>query len=103
MFSLGIKTFIFSNSSKNGVEETISEERAAFKASEPSPPITDPLPKKEAARPARPLLPLELPISGDNVTFTVYCLGILIAMMIPITIPTPAALYIVLRTAIGLS
>jgi len=64
------------SSSKKGVEETISEEREAFNASELSPDET-PLPKKEAAIPTNPFPLLEPPISGERVTFTVYCLGML--------------------------
>ena len=47
----------------------MSEEREAFKASETSPVVAE-LPKKDAASPAKPLPPLELPISGERVTFT---------------------------------
>ena len=77
----------------------MSEEREAFKASETSPVVAE-LPKKDAASPAKPLPPLELPISGERVTFTVYCLGILTATIIPIIKPTPMALYNFLRIAI---
>ena len=78
------------SSNKKGVEDTISADKEAFKASVPSF-IETPLPKKEAAKPDKPP-PLEPPISGERVTPTVYCLGILIATMIPITKPIPAAL-----------
>ena len=71
------------------MEETISADKEAFKASVPSPIVTS-LPKKEAAKPDKPL-PLLFPISGERVTSTVYSLGILIAI-IPITKPIPAAL-----------
>ena len=84
---------------RKGVEETISEESDAFRASEPSP-VVAPLPKKETASPANPLVPLELPISGERVTFTVYCLGILNATIMPIISPIPATLYIFLRITI---
>ena len=87
-FDIGIS--IIESSSKKGVEETISADKEAFKASVPSP-IVPPFPKKEAAKPDNPL-PLSLPISGERVTATVYCLGILIAITIPITKPIPAAL-----------
>ena len=81
---------IAESSSKKGVEETISADKEAFKASVPSPIVT-PLPKKEAAKPDKPPS-LLLPISGERVTSTVYCLGILIATITPITSPIPAAL-----------
>ena len=68
----------------------MSGDKEVFKASVPSP-IETSLPKKEAARPDKPP-PLTLPISGERVTSTVYCLGILIATIMPITSPTPAAL-----------
>ena len=58
---------MFKISNKKGVEETISAERDAFKASTVSPIVT-PFPKKEAASPARPPLPFEFPISGERVT-----------------------------------
>ena len=75
---------------KKGVEETISADKEAFKASVPSF-IETPLPKKEAAKPDNPMA-FVFHISGERVTSTVYCLGILIATMIPITKPIPAAL-----------
>ena len=78
------------SSNKKGVEDTISADKEAFKASLPSPIVTS-LPKKEAAKPDRPP-PLALPISGERVTSTVYCLGILIATITPIISPIPAAL-----------
>ena len=81
---------IAESSSKKGVEETISADKEAFKASVPSP-IGTPLPKKEAAKPDKPP-PLLLPISGERLTSTVYCLGILIATIIPISRPMPVAL-----------
>ena len=87
------------SSSRKGVEETISGEREAFKASTPSSLIPAPAPKKEAAIDARALLPLELPISGDKVTSTVYFFGILKATIMPMTNPMPAALYKILRIA----
>ena len=68
----------------------IKEDEEAFKASVPSL-IVAPLPKKEAAKPDKPP-PLVLPISGERVTSTVYCFGILIAIIIPIIKPMPAAL-----------
>ena len=81
---------ITESSNKKGVEETISADKEAFKASVPSL-IVAPLPKKEAAKPDKPP-PLVLPISGERVTSTVYCFGILIAIIIPIIKPMPAAL-----------
>ena len=72
------------------MEETISADNEAFKASIPSF-IATSLPKKEAAKPDKPP-PLGVPISGDRVTLTVYCLGILIAIIIPITKLIPIAL-----------
>ena len=78
------------SSNKKGVEDTISADKETFKASVPSF-IETPLPKKEAAKPDKPP-PLEPPISGERVTPTVYCLGILIATIIPTTRPMPAAL-----------
>ena len=87
------------SSNRKGVEETISGEREAFKASEPSPLIPVPAPKKEAAIDASPPLALELLISGDKVTSTVYFFGILKATMMPMTKPMPTALYKILRIA----
>ena len=87
---VGADIFIVESSNKKGVEETISADKEAFKASVPSF-IETPLPKKEAAKPDKPP-PLEPPISGERVTPTVYCLGILIATIIPTTKPMPAAL-----------
>ena len=68
---------------RQGVEDTISADKEAFKASVPSPMVT-PLPKKEAAKPDKPPS-LLLPISGERVTSTVYCLGILIATITPVS------------------
>ncbi len=82
--------FIAESSSKKGVEDTMSADKEAFKASVPSP-IETPLPKKEAAKPDKPP-PLLLPISGERITSTVYCLGILIAIITPNIKPMPAAL-----------
>ena len=87
-FDAGIS--IVESSNKKGVEETISADKEAFKASVPSPMATS-LPKKEAAKPDRPP-PLLLPISGERVTSAVYCFGIQIAIITPITKPIPAAL-----------
>ena len=72
------------------MEDIISAESEAFKASILSL-IVIPLPKKEAANPDR-LPPFVVPISGDKVTSTVYCFGILMAIIIPIISPIPAAL-----------
>ena len=80
---LVIGIIIVESSNKKGVEDTISADKEAFKASVPSL-IVAPLPKKEAANPDKPP-PLTLPISGERVTSTVYFLGILIAMIIPVS------------------
>ena len=95
-FNVGI--FIVESSNKKGVEETISADKEAFKASVPSLAVT-PFPKKEAAKPDKPAA-LLLPISGERVTLTVYCLGTLNAIIRPIIPPIPTALYIVLRKLI---
>ena len=83
-------TFILESSNKKGVEDAISADKEAFKASVPSF-IETPLPKKEAAKPDKPP-PLVFPISGESVTPTVYFSGILIATITPINNPIPAAL-----------
>ena len=88
--SLDTGILIVESSNKKGVEDTISGDKEAFKASVPSPIVT-PLPKKEAAKPDKPPS-LEAPISGERVTLTVYCFGILKAIIIPITNPIPTAL-----------
>lgn len=73
----------------NGVEDTISGANVTFKASEL---LLLPPPRKEEARLASPPLALSPPISGERVTVTVYCLGMLRAIIMPKTRPTPAAL-----------
>ena len=74
----------------NGVEATISGAKVTFSASLLL--LLVPPPKNEEARLASPPPALSPPISGERVTVTVYCLGMLRAMMMPSTTPTPAAL-----------
>ena len=64
--------------------------KEAFRASGLSELIAPP--KNEAAMLANPLEFLPLPISGERITLTVYCLGMLRAILIPTTNPTAAAL-----------
>ena len=82
-------TRVLKSSRINGVEATISGAKVAFSASGL---LLAPPPRKEEARLASPPPALSPLISGERVTVTVYCLGMLRAMIMPSTTPTPAAL-----------
>ena len=68
----------------------MSGARVALRASGLSEPMLPP--RKEAAMLASPLPDLLLPISGERVMLTVYCLGVPSAIRMPIIRPIPAAL-----------